>query len=161
MCSSKLGLYLKGLYNKVDGLMIIKAFDVSCHPRKAPEIMAVVWYPPLPGWIKCNSDGLSKINGQAACGGAFRNCREDIAFFGDFFPVILAVEAAYSNSWRKIWFEMDSEAMLKTFFDPYFVAPWKICKRWEGCLRMLAQMEGCLTSSRKVTSLQVLSLMLL
>ena len=41
----KLRLYLKGLYNKIDGLMIIKAFDVSCHPRKAPEIMEVVWVP--------------------------------------------------------------------------------------------------------------------
>lgn len=62
-----------------------------------------------------------------------RNCKEDIAIFAEFFAVILAVETAYSNSWRKIWFEMDSEAMLKTFFDPNFVAPWKISKRWEGC----------------------------
>lgn len=36
---------------------------------------------------------------------------------------------------------MDSEATLKSFFDPNFDAPWQIRHRWEACLEMLKSME--------------------
>ena len=63
------GIISKGsMHNSVNDLFILKFFGAPCHPRKAPKIIEVYWFPPLPGWYKCNTDGLSKTNGQAACG---------------------------------------------------------------------------------------------
>ena len=113
--------------NYVSDLMIIKKFGVHCHPRRAPRVIQVNWYPPLSGWVKCNTDGLFKTN-VAACGGVFRNCRGFVcgvfvqrlgvenAYFAEFFAVILAVEVAFSKGRTKIWFEMDSALSLLNFF---------------------------------------------
>lgn len=88
------------MFNTVDDLLVLKTFGVHCHPRKAPKIVEV-HQPPLPGWYKCNTDGLSKINDQAPCGGIFRNCRGfvcgvfvqslgvETAFFTEFYAVVL------------------------------------------------------------------------
>ena len=40
-----------------------------------------------------------------------------------------------------MWFEMDSEATLKSFFDSKFDVPWQIKRRWEACLEMMMSME--------------------
>lgn len=53
---------------------ILKYFRVNGHVNKAPKIIQVTWYPPLQGWIKCNTDGACRgSSGLAACGGIFRN----------------------------------------------------------------------------------------
>lgn len=57
------------MFNNVRDLMIIKGFGVQCHPRKSPKIVEGRWFPPLEGWIKCNTDGVSKIPSHQAVGG--------------------------------------------------------------------------------------------
>ena len=141
------------MYNSVNDLLVLKFFGAPCHPRKAPKIVEVHWFPPLPGWYKCNTYGLSKPNGQAACGGVFRNCRGfvcgvfaqslgvETAFFAEFYAVMLAVEEAYKRGWKKLWLEMDYVVTLQTFFNKEFVAPWKIRQRWMACHIMMADMQ--------------------
>lgn len=98
-------------------------------------------YSPLPGWIKCNTDGFFKPSGQAACGGLFHNCIGFVcgvfvknlgihtAFFVEFSAVLCAVEYAFQLNWKKVWFEMDSEADLRTFFDKNYKPPWQLWRR--------------------------------
>ena len=100
----------KGTINNVVlDLLIIKKFGVPCRCKKAPIISEVIWYPPLRGWIKCNTNGLSKPSGQAAYGGPFPNCRGFVcgvfvknlgihtAFFAEFYAVLYAVEYAFQR----------------------------------------------------------------
>ena len=127
--------------NYVSDLMIIKKFGVQCHPQRAPRVNQVNCYPPLGGWVKCNTDGLFKAN-VAACGGVFRNCRgfvcgifvqhlgAESACFAEFFAVILAVEIAFSKGWTRILFEMDSALTLMNFFKPNYIPPWKLRRSW-------------------------------
>ena len=44
-------------YNSVSDLLTIKKFGVECCPPKAPKVLQVQWYPPLSGWVKCNTNG--------------------------------------------------------------------------------------------------------
>jgi hypothetical protein len=54
--------------------VILKAFNVDCHPPKAPRIIEVLWHHPSPSWIKCNTDGTAiGAPGPSACVGIFRN----------------------------------------------------------------------------------------
>jgi hypothetical protein len=53
---------------------ILKAFNVSLHPPKAPSIKEVVWLPPIVSWVKCNTDGAALGSpGLASCAGVFRD----------------------------------------------------------------------------------------
>lgn len=53
---------------------IIKAFNVSIKPLKAPSIKEVIWTPPSFGWHKCNCDGAFSYGSLVAAGGGlFRN----------------------------------------------------------------------------------------
>ncbi|KAK2424401.1 hypothetical protein QL285_034766 [Trifolium repens] len=53
---------------------ILKYFKVFIHHPKAPKIVVVIWFPPLQGWVKCNTVGTSVGNPDiAACAGIFRN----------------------------------------------------------------------------------------
>ncbi|KAM7517189.1 hypothetical protein LguiA_006772 [Lonicera macranthoides] len=147
------GLVAKGsMYNTVSDLMIIKNFRVQCRPPKAPKIVEVHWYPPLSGWIKCNTDGLSK-NGIAACGGLFRDSSGHVcglfvkklgtgnAYFAEFSAVLIAVEQAALRGWNKVWFEMDSALTCLTFFKKSHAPPWQLRRRWEKCWAYLDSIE--------------------
>jgi hypothetical protein len=51
---------------------ILKFFKINIHHPKTPNIVEVIWTPPLSGWIKCNIDGSSLGNpGVAASAGIF------------------------------------------------------------------------------------------
>jgi hypothetical protein len=53
---------------------ILKFFKINIHHPKAPNIVEVIWTPPLSSWLKCNIDGSSLGNpGVAASAGIFRN----------------------------------------------------------------------------------------
>lgn len=57
------GISKGSMFNTVQDLKIV---GVPCNRGKAPRIVEVTWYPPLAGWIKCNTDGLCKSSG-AGC----------------------------------------------------------------------------------------------
>jgi len=53
---------------------IMKYFNVSIKPPRAPIIREVIWMPPLDTWIKINTDGSYVKNpAKASIGGIFRN----------------------------------------------------------------------------------------
>jgi len=41
---------------------IMKSFRVPIHPPKAPNIVEVIWSPPILNWIKVNTDGAATKN---------------------------------------------------------------------------------------------------
>lgn len=45
--------------NSINEFLILRCFSVAGHPDKAPLIKQIIWYPPLCGWIKCNTDGVA------------------------------------------------------------------------------------------------------
>ncbi|MCI52965.1 glycerol-3-phosphate dehydrogenase [Trifolium medium] len=51
---------------------MLKAFMVTVHPPKPMNLKGVIWQPPPPQWIKCNTDGATTPT-ASACGGIFRN----------------------------------------------------------------------------------------
>ncbi|KAF1894130.1 hypothetical protein Lal_00004049, partial [Lupinus albus] len=59
----------------------------NIHERGAPLIKEVVWFAPMPGWIKINSDGAAKgASGLAGGGSIFRDHNGDyLGGFTDFF----------------------------------------------------------------------------
>ena len=59
--------------------ILLKKFNITLHPPKAPIIKEVFWNPPMPFWIKCNSNG-SANNNTSACGEIFRNSYADFVF---------------------------------------------------------------------------------
>ncbi|MCI76711.1 ribonuclease H protein, partial [Trifolium medium] len=38
---------------------ILKAFNIKINPPKAPDIIEVLWQPPILHWFKCNTDGAA------------------------------------------------------------------------------------------------------
>ncbi|GAU31744.1 hypothetical protein TSUD_146310 [Trifolium subterraneum] len=55
---------------------ILKHFNISIHPPRAPCIKEIIWKPPCASWVKCNSDGAS-THASSSCGGIFRNHHAD------------------------------------------------------------------------------------
>ncbi|KAG4925198.1 hypothetical protein JHK87_050738 [Glycine soja] len=91
---------------------ILKSFRVNGHVNKAPKIIQVTWYPPLQGWIKCNTDGACRgSSGLAACGG-----------------------------WQRIWLECDSTSEVAPFSSVVSV-PWRIWNRWKRCIDLRKSMN--------------------
>lgn len=44
-------------YPNISNFMLLKKFNVTLHPPKAPQVNEVIWQPPSPNWTKCNTDG--------------------------------------------------------------------------------------------------------
>jgi hypothetical protein len=118
---------------------ILKFFKININHPKAPNIVEVIWAPPLSGWVKCNTDGSSLGNpGIAASAGIFRNHNGDslgcfaynvgtaTAFFAEFMGIILAVECAFERSWMHLWIESDSHLAILAYrkgVPPLFCIP--------------------------------------
>jgi len=54
--------------SSISNFVILKKFNVTLHPPRAPKIIEILWRPPPPSWVKCNTDG-SSTNMLASCGG--------------------------------------------------------------------------------------------
>jgi ribonuclease HI len=132
---------------------ILKFFKININHPKAPNIVEVIWTPPLSGWVKCNTDGSSLGNpGIAASDGIFRNHNgaslgcfaynvgTATAFFAEFMGIILAVECAFERSWMHLWIESDSHLAILAFKNPKLI-PWQLHNRWSNCLLKLSVME--------------------
>ncbi|KAK2404238.1 hypothetical protein QL285_053601 [Trifolium repens] len=125
---------------------IVKFFKVSIHYPKAPNIVEVIWSPPLQGWIKCNTDDTFVGNpGIAACAGIFRNnlganlgCFAHYiglanALYAEIMGIILAIECAVDRNWRQLWIKSDSKLAVSAFKKSSII-PWQLKNRWLNCM---------------------------
>ncbi|XP_058759807.1 uncharacterized protein LOC131633112 [Vicia villosa] len=138
-----------GSFLNMQDFVMLKNFHVPIRPRKAPNILEVIWKPPPRNWIKINCDGTSSPSGLSACGGIARNSDGNfLGAFADFLGVansliaelsgaMMAIEFAYEKNWSNIWLETDSTAVVKAFNSPYTV-PWFIRNRWFNCISLVA-----------------------
>ncbi|XP_058776768.1 uncharacterized protein LOC131651114 [Vicia villosa] len=135
-------------YINMEDFMIIKSFDVSIRPPRAPNILEVIWKPPPNDWFKIYCDGAATLSGLSGCGGIARN--SDGVFLGAFascldgansltaelYGAILAIEFAFVRNWNNIWLETDSTAVVKAFNSPHKV-PWQVRNRWLNCINIV------------------------
>ncbi|POO00367.1 Ribonuclease H-like domain containing protein [Trema orientale] len=74
-------------------LMILRVLHIRGWPRKAHNIIAVVWRPPPHSWIKVNIDGSAfGAPGLSRCSWVFRTHR---GFVHDYFSIFLGVGYAF------------------------------------------------------------------
>jgi hypothetical protein len=60
----------------IANFIILKKFNVSLHPPRAPKIIEVIWQPPPRAWVNCNTDGST--NGTlSSCGGIFKTTKQN------------------------------------------------------------------------------------
>lgn len=93
---------------------ILKKFNISIHPPKAPVIKEVIWHPPLINWVKANTDG-SASSTNSACGVIFNNCDAECllcvyenlglgnAFNAELCGAMRAIEVAHQKHWTNLW----------------------------------------------------------
>jgi len=137
--------------NSLSNFVILKKFEVTLHPPKAPRIIEVLWKHPPPFWVKCNTD-KSTTDHTAACGGIFRDHLSDIllcfpekvdkvcALHAEFFGAIRAIELANKFNWRNLWLECDSTFVINAIRNKSQV-PWSLRNRWENCLSLVSSMN--------------------
>jgi ribonuclease HI len=130
---------------------ILKKFSIRIHPPIAPQIKEIIWQPPLPGWIKANSDG-SASSIASACGVVFRNCYSDCmlsvaenigisdAFQAELCGAMRAIEIAHQKNWLNLWLETDSKLVVLAFSNEAII-PWNLSNRWFNCKRLLSTMH--------------------
>ena len=121
------------------------------HPPKAPLIKEIFWNPPLPLWMKCNTDG-SANNSTTVCGGIFRNYKADFVFcfaentgvgnalHAELSGAMRAIEIAASRNWTHLWLELDSSLVVNAFKSNSMV-PWHLRNRWYNCLCLTRNMN--------------------
>jgi ribonuclease HI len=130
---------------------ILKYFKISLHPPRAPVIEEVLWQPPPPNWLKCNTDGASN-NSSSACRGVFRNhlaefvvgFAENIghqsSLIAELSGVMRAIEMANNHNWRNLWLETDSSLAVLAFKSSSIV-PWGLRNRWDNCMLLAGNMN--------------------
>jgi len=108
--------------------VILKAFNATIHHPKPPDIIEIMWQPPIFEWVKCNSNGVVVgLNGLAACWGIFRNMNVDHlgsfdvnidngnALKAELTGAMFAVEIVYQNNFGKLWLDIDSKLVVAAF----------------------------------------------
>ncbi|XP_058776615.1 uncharacterized protein LOC131650935 [Vicia villosa] len=138
------GLNTRRISNSaIKNFVMLKSFGISIHPKKQTTTIEVLWSPPLAGWMKCNTDGVSILNG-AACGVICRDHHANHLFslcdyigsesadFAELVAAILALEEAKKRNISKLWLETDSMFVVNAFKDCSRV-PWKLRSRWLVC----------------------------
>ncbi|PRQ16567.1 putative ribonuclease H-like domain-containing protein [Rosa chinensis] len=148
------GSLVPGYYKGVLDSRLLSSLGVCPKPRKAPKIQRVLWHPPLPPWVKVNTDGLAKGNpGPAACGGVFRDasgvylgsfCQPlgcNSSFYAELYAVIVSIEVAFTRGWTTLWLESDSISVLASLSSDSFSPPWDLRVRWQNCLKNIQQMQ--------------------
>lgn len=135
----------------IANFIILKKFNVSLHPPRAPKIIEVLWQPPPRAWVKCNTDGST--NGiLSSCGGIFRNYKAEFMIcFGEntgpgdslhaeLSGAMRAIELANTHQWTNLWLETDSELVVKAFKNNAII-PWHLRNRWLNCMQVISRMN--------------------
>jgi len=145
----------KVAYANVPNFMLLRKFNVKLNPPKAPQVIEIIWHPPLPNWTKCNTDG-STINNLSTCGGIFRNSRSKYllcfsestglgnALHAELSGAMRAIELAHTHNWYNFCLEADFELVIKVVKNSHLV-PWKLKNRWMNCMILSSQMNFLVT----------------
>ncbi|KAK9278809.1 hypothetical protein L1049_028388 [Liquidambar formosana] len=140
--------------NNVEDLLTLKSIGIPGKPMKAPSIVAVIWYPSSPSWVKLNTGGLAKGNpGPAASGGVFRNHRGFVkgvfccnlgvhsSFFAELHAALTGICIAWDKGWNQLWLECDSSSVVQCLHNPTFRPPWPLKIKWQNCMHYLKHMQ--------------------
>jgi len=135
----------------ISNFVILKKFNVSLHPPRAPRIIEVIWQRPSPGWTKCNTDGSTNVN-LSSCGGIFRDSNSKLLIcFGESTGIgnslhaeisgaMRAIELANTHQWTNLWLEVDSELVVKAFKN-HSLVHWHLKNRWLNCIQISRTMN--------------------
>ncbi|CAJ2668044.1 unnamed protein product [Trifolium pratense] len=157
-------------YSSITDFIILKKFNVSIHPPKAPVIKEVIWHPPFGQWVKCNTDGAAN-NITASCGGIFRNCNSEFlcgfaenigpnsAFIAELCGAMRAIEIAANHNRHNLWLESDSSLVVLAFKSHDLVS-WSLSNRWFNCSRLLRNMNFVVSHIERGTNVLMDLLML-
>jgi len=131
--------------------IVLKKFQISIHPPRAPMIREVIWHPPLINWIKANTDGAASST-NSACGIIFRNWEADCllcvsenlglgnALRAELCGAMRAIEMAHLKHWSNLWLETDSKLVVLAFSNESIV-PWSLRNRWYNCKKLMLNMN--------------------
>jgi len=137
--------------SNIYNFVLLKNFNVTQHPPKAPKIIEVIWKPPPPAWIKCNIDG-SSTNIGSSYGGVFRDsssnfllCFVELTGDGDAYHaessgVMRAIEMEKQYNWNNRWLECDYALVINAIKNKNLV-PWKVRNWWENCMNITTSMN--------------------
>jgi len=129
----------------------IKKFNIIIHSPKAPQIIEVIWQPPIQYWVKCNTDGAVNSS-SASSGGIFKDNEgnfllafakkvgQENAYFAELSAAMRAIEMANQNNWMKILLESDSMLVVKAFKN-HALVPCKLRNRWLNCTIIALNMQ--------------------
>lgn len=130
---------------------ILKKFNITFQPTRAPRIIEVIWHPPFDPWIKCNTDGCATL-ASSSYGGIFRNAGADVlmcfaenigegnAFLAELTGAMKAIEIAHQQGWNYLWLELDS-AMVVHALKHNSQVPCKLRNRWRNCTQIIKNMN--------------------
>jgi len=95
------------MFNSLEELRVLKNYNISCRPRRAPRIIEVNWHPPILGWVKINTDGAwQRASGRAGYGGIFRDFRGSfLDAFASNLDIPSSVEAEVTSKMRCLVFK--------------------------------------------------------
>ncbi|MCH89427.1 glycerol-3-phosphate dehydrogenase [Trifolium medium] len=118
--------------------VILKSLNVSLHPPKPLIMKEIIWQPPIPQWVKCNTDGASNTS-TSSCGGLFRNHNAYFlcafaentglksAYKAKLCGVMRAIEITAGRNWSNLLLETDSTLVVMGFKSSALV-PWDLGK---------------------------------
>jgi len=130
---------------------ILKKFDITFQPTKAPKIIEVIWHPQIDPWIKCNIDGCATST-TSSYGGIFRNATADAllcfadnigegnAFQAELIGAMTTIEIAHQQGMNHLWLELDS-AMVVHVLNRNSQVPCKLRNRWRNCNQLIKNMN--------------------
>jgi len=133
---------------------ILKKFNVSLHPPKAPKIIEVLGI--LPSLIGSNETNGSATTNTSARGGIFRdkeakfllcfveNTSLGCVYYDEFSGAMREIELASQYHWNNLWLECDSALVVNAFINQYLI-PWKLRNIWENCLHIISIMNFFVT----------------
>lgn len=140
------------MHSSIEEFSILKAFAITCHPRKAPRVIEVDCLPPPCGWIKANTDGAAKGSpGHATGGGIFRDRSGAVlgcfaAYYGiswslyaELLAAMTSIEIAHQRGWSKLWLECNSSLVVQAFSNVDLV-PLRLRNKWRNCLCLVSNM---------------------
>ena len=111
---------MKCLGHVIGNASIYEILNLNKPLARAPTIFTVFWCSPIISWIKIDTDGLTKGNlGDSSCtaicrgfNGILKGCfalglGHHSAFFIKLYAIILVINGAFTNGWRREWLESD------------------------------------------------------